>query len=329
MSNITRIEIPIPFPMGSVNIYFIEDSIPTLIDAGFHSMESLSVLENALGKKGVRLSDIKRILLTHGHLDHVGLAGKIQQFGKAKVFIHSRDRDKCIWDVETYAARKKEPFFRFFREGGLPEDIVEIIADEMDVNFKSFYPGDFEVENLEGKGCVTFDDFTLNVIHCPGHTFGSVCFFDQENGRFFSGDHLLEKITPNPVVELDSKETDIGYKSLSHYMESLVLTEHLDVKEVLPGHGVPFYEHRKLIKKIKEHHGEREEKIFQILNSHLKAKDGMDLYTITIGIFPELSGWDIFLGMSETVGHLQILEEKGLITSRMDREFRVYRAGNE
>ena len=328
MTSTTRIEIPIPFPIKSVNIYFIEDSIPTLIDAGFHSEEGLGVVEHALREKGVGLSDIKRILLTHGHLDHVGLAGKIQEFGGAEIFIHPRDRDKCIWDIETYAEKKKAPFLRFFKEGGLPENIVEAIADRMDARFRSFFPGDFAVKDLNINKRITFDTFALEVIHCPGHTRGSVCFFDRENGRFFSGDHLLEKITSNPIVELEARENGAGFKSLSNYLKSLTLTEHLDIKEVLPGHGSPFHEHRKRIKKIKEHHYIRREEILRLLKSHQSAPDGMNLFNITMSVFPELKAWDIFLGMSETLGHLEILEEKGLIRSRMVDEQRIYQARN-
>lgn len=328
MSSITRIEIPIPFPIASVNIYFIEDSIPTLIDAGFHSREGLNLVENALGEKGVRLSGIRRVLLSHGHLDHVGLAGKTQKRGGAEVFIHPLDRDKCIWNIETYAEKKKAPFLRFFKEGGLPADTVETIAEQMDARFKSYFPGNFAVKELHGGDNIAFDDFALEVIPCPGHTRGSVCFFDRENGRFFSGDHLLEKITSNPVVELDTRENGTGYKSLSHYLESLTLTEDLDIKEVLPGHGAPFHEHGKRIKEIKKHHRTRREEIFRVLKSHPNTLDGMNLFHITMSIFPELKAWDIFLGMSETLGHLEILEEKGLITSRMAREQRVYRPEN-
>lgn len=326
MKSITRIEIPIPFPITSVNIYFIEGSVPTLVDAGFQSEEALDLVKYTLKEKGITLSDIKRILLTHGHLDHVGLAGKIQRLGGAEVFIHPQDRDKCIWDIETYAEKKKASFLRFFKEGGLPEDIVETISSQIDSRVRSFFPGEFEVRDLEDGRNVTFDDFTLEIIHCPGHTRGSVSFFDRESGMFFSGDHLLEKITSNPVVELENRENGSGYKSLSHYLESLELTARLGINQVLPGHGAPFHGHRKRIEKIREHHYSRRDEILRVLGSHPTAPDGMNLFDITMAVFPKLKAWDIFLGMSETLGHLEMLEDKGLIGSRMFRDQRVYRA---
>jgi glyoxylase-like metal-dependent hydrolase (beta-lactamase superfamily II) len=327
MNRINRIEIPIPFPIRSVNVYFIEDSIPTLIDGGFHSKEGLALVENALREKGVRLSDIKRVLLTHGHLDHVGLAGRIQHSSGAEVYIHPRDTDKCIWNIETYAEKKKAPFLRFFREGGLPENIVESISSQMDARFQSFFPGDFAVEDLEMDKKIAFDTFTLEVIHCPGHTRGSVCFFDRENKRFFSGDHLLEKITSNPVVELEARENGNGYKSLSNYLNSLEVTAHLDIAQILPGHGSPFRGHRKRIQEIKKHHRSRRDEVLRALDSPSITRDGINLFEITMAVFPELRAWDIFLGMSEILGHLEMLEEARLIRSRMTGDQRMYRAG--
>jgi len=279
-----------------------------------------------LKEKGVRLSDIKRILLTHGHLDHVGLAGKTQESGGAEVFIHPMDRDKCIWNIETYGVKKKEPFVRFFKEAGLPQAIIDTISAQMDMRFRRFFPGDFDVKDLNDDAIFSFDDFDLELIHCPGHTQGSVCFFDRENARFFSGDHLLKNITSNPVVELENRGNGNDYKSLAHYLDSLDLTENLDVKQVLPGHGLPFSHHRKRIEEIREHHHMRRQEILRILNSHPNAHKGVNLFEVTMAVFPKLKAWDIFLGMSETLGHLEILEDMGLIGSRMGNDQRIYLA---
>jgi len=325
MSSITRIKIPIPFPIASVNIYFIEDSIPTLIDAGLNSEEGLSVVKKALWEKGIRLSDIRRVLLTHGHLDHVGLAGKIQESGGAEVFIHSWDRGKCIHNGRIYSEEKKPFFFRFFREGGASNEMAEGIFSEMNARFGSYYPADFTVQDLEANETIFFDDFGLEVIHCPGHTRGSVCFLDRENKRFFSGDHLLENITSNPVVELETRGNGTGFKSLLCYLTSLCFTENLDIKEVLPGHGPSFYQHRKRINQIKKHHRERGEEIRCVLKDF---PDGINLFAITMILFPGIKGGDIFLGMSEIVGHLEILEENGFVTSRMVGDQRIYQSGN-
>ncbi len=326
MSSFHRIEIPIPFPIRFVNIYFIEDSIPTLIDAGFHSEDAFRVVEDGLKAHGARLSDIGRILLTHGHLDHVGLAGKIQQMTGAEIFVHPADREKCIWDVETYHEKKKEPFLRFFTEAGLPRAVGETISEQMDAHFKTFFPGYFEVRDITDSATFSFDDFNLEVVHCPGHTKGSVCFLDRENHRFFSGDHLLEHITSNPVVELEGRGNGSEFRSLSRYLDSLSRTEDLPISAVLPGHGTVFSHPERRIAEIREHHRLRREEILRILRSAPGPGKGMTLFGITMTVLPELKAWDVFLGMSETLGHLEILEDKGLIQSRFIEAPRVYEA---
>ena len=249
-----RIEIPIPFPIRSVNAYFIPDSNPTLIDAGFHSEKGLDAVELAIKRAGYRLSDIKRILLTHGHLDHMGLAGKIAAMSGAEVFIHPLDRDKCIWDVKGSQEKRMAPFLRFFKESGLSEDVIRDIAARMSDRFSRFFPGDFDVKQIEGNETFSFDDFTLKVVYSPGHTLGSVCFFDRENGRLFSGDHLLENITSNPMVEIKNRHKIDGYKSLASYLKSLDMIAAMEIKKVFPGHGAPFSNAGERAREIIGHH---------------------------------------------------------------------------
>ena len=101
--------------------------------------------------------------------------------------------------------------------------------------FKRFYLGFSGVKPLDGGKIFFFDDFRLEVVHTPRHTPGSICLFDIKDGGFFSGDSLLEKITSNPVVELDSQGENDNYRSLERYMESLGVIEALPITNVFPG----------------------------------------------------------------------------------------------
>ncbi|MFZ0450767.1 MAG: hypothetical protein WAL98_16120 [Desulfatiglandaceae bacterium] len=103
-------------------------------------------------------------------------------------------------------------------------------------------------------------------------------------------------------------------------------TEALPVNTVLPGHGQVFSHPERRIAKIREHHTLRREEILRILRSAPDAGKGMTLFEITMTVFPQLKAWDIFLGMSETVGHLEILEDKGLIQTRVTDTLRIYEA---
>lgn len=120
MTIIHRIEVPIPFPLKTVNCYYIPDSNPTLVDTGVNSAEGLDIIEKNMRSAGGRLSDLKRIILTHGHTDHVGLAGKIASHSRAAVFIHPWDRDKIPVEGESWLAGRLDMFRGFLTEAGLP-----------------------------------------------------------------------------------------------------------------------------------------------------------------------------------------------------------------
>jgi glyoxylase-like metal-dependent hydrolase (beta-lactamase superfamily II) len=267
VTNIHRIEIPIPFPIRSVNLYFIKDSFPTLIDAGFYSEDSLKRVSIALENAGCRLSDVKRILLTHGHLDHVGLAGKISKISGAEIFIHPLDRNKSFWDQEKEQGKKIESFIEFLKKAGLPETLMKTISVQMTEHFKRFFPDRFDMNCIRGGETFAFDDFSLEVVPCPGHTSGSVCFFDSKEGRLFSGDHLLEKVTSNAMVEIENQKVGKDYKSLSSYLRSLALTKNMDVALVLPGHGPSFSNHQERINTIESHHRVRREEVLNTLKA--------------------------------------------------------------
>jgi len=101
---------------------------------------------------------------------------------------------------------------------------------------------------------------------------------------------------------------------------SLEMIGALGVKEVLPGHGAPFSNPRERIDEIIRHHRMRRQEVLDVFS----ARDEMTLFTISRTVFPDLQGWDVFLGLSETHGHLEVLEKEGMITSRMAGDQRLY-----
>jgi len=328
MSTINRIEVRIPFPLKWVNSYYIQDSVPTLIDTGINTEEGFQAVSLAIRKNAGALADIKRIILTHGHLDHMGLAGRIADISGAEVFIHLGDRDKIVKGMERETMEISKGYCQFFREAGLHEDLVQEMINFILLRFRKFVSPLSRVNILAGGETFGFDDFQLKVIHSPGHSAGSICLFNEDDGTFFSGDSLLEKITPNAVIEIENKEVRNGYKSLICYLRSLEVISALDVSLVLPGHGSPFSSHRKRIEEIKKHHRLRKQEVLNILKAYeerLLERLDMTVWMITQQLFPNIKFWDIFLGLSETQGHLEILEEETLITSCKVNNERFYR----
>src|SRR4030042_1751775 len=131
MMHIRRIEVPIPTPARWVNCYYIEDSAPTLIDTGVNSDEGMDTIGAALADSGRGFTDLSRIIITHGHMDHAGLAGGLADMSRADLFIHP-------WEVDTATGpgaelrQRVRVFGEFLLEAGVPDaaraELMELVA---------------------------------------------------------------------------------------------------------------------------------------------------------------------------------------------------------
>ncbi len=316
MSVIYRLSLPIPFPVRQVNCYYIADSTPTLVDCGLKSEEAFEGICAGVQQAGGELSRIKRILLTHGHADHMGLAGKIAERSGAEVFMHQ-------WDWVTLGEEESEhevvrrPFRRFLEEGGVEEGafarkLVELIFER----FRALADPLRAFSAIGGGETFGFDDFELQTIHTPGHSPGSLCFFDGHGGRLFSGDSLIEEIIANPAMEAENLSAPPQYKALSAYEASLDTIEKMQVNKVFPGHGQRFSDYRDRVERLRMHHRLRREEVLHILNQRAnedRTASGMTALSVAEALFKPLNGIDIFHGISAARCHLEYLEDLGRV----------------
>lgn len=328
MSIINRIDLPIPFPLKRVNCYFIQDSVPTLIDAGVNTEEALKAIESGIEKSGGSLRDVGRIILTHSHSDHLGLAAAIGKMSGAEIIIHEWDRHIIPRLGEENFTERRKQFREFFMEAGVPEDLVPECIEVLVQRLKNYFKP-FSGETLiYGGERIPFDDFELEVVHTPGHTPGSVCLLNRDDGTLFSGDSLLEKITSNPMAEIRNPEQKTDYQSMSSFETSLDLIWSLPIKLVLPGHGLPFSNHRRRVEELKAHHRERNDEVLGILRTYETGPAGgrgATRFMIAMDLFPGVKGIELFLALSEAQAHLEMLEARGIAASAKLGTACVYR----
>jgi glyoxylase-like metal-dependent hydrolase (beta-lactamase superfamily II) len=190
---------------------------------------------------------------------------------------------------------------------GAPETLVneaihymesaQIMADSLD---EAFF--------LDDGDSILFKSMSWKTIHCPGHSPGLICFHWPEKKILFTGDHLLKEITPNPILNVPEYRPPFRYPSLKDYLNSLEKIERLDLSLLLPAHGEEVHDVKALIQKIFTHHKGRMDRILFSLSKKEKTP-----FQIAMDLFPGVPPFEVFLGISEAVGHLDILKEKGIV----------------
>jgi glyoxylase-like metal-dependent hydrolase (beta-lactamase superfamily II) len=294
-----RIVVPTPYKVGPANVYAFTGGPVTLFDCGPNTPATANALKLGLVAAGLGFEQVTRLVISHGHPDHYGLAPAIQHVSGATVYVGEHDLPKINERSETFATGK------LLVEAGMPIELLE------DMDQQSRKMGDLRprIENavpLRGGERFGFDHFELEVLHLPGHTSGHVCLLEPERRILYAGDTLLAHITPNPLLEPTPADPTVRRKSLVEYMESLGSLEGLELSEVWTGHGEPIFEPTAVIHRIRKHHLERKEEVASRLSEQPASP-----FELARAMFRHLQGFDNFLAVSEVVAHLDLLEEEG------------------
>lgn len=314
--NIHPIPTPNPFSKIETNCYFIDDSVPTLVDTGIASQEAYQKLSDGLAGFGRSIQDMRRILLTHGHADHRALSPRIQEESGAEVFYHQAEQAKVIASEKEESARCAQ--MECFRSMGVPEELLSGLIDGP--SSPLIKPKVHYATPLAGGEELLFDAMKLKVIHTPGHSAGSVCFLERDHELLFSGDTMLPTSHITALMELDLLSLENGYNPLKLHLESLMLLENLGPLSVLPGHGDAFEDYLSLNEEVRERHRKRRKHILRALRHEPKT-----LYQICRSVFLFNSHDDLYLALSEVLGNIGILLDEGAITVGRDEIPMLYR----
>lgn len=296
----TRISVPTPFKVGPVNAYLIAGEPLTLIDAGPDTPEALAALEAGFAAAGRRLSELRRLIITHGHPDHWGLARRLADMTRCEVCAGAAELYKLTAGLSSVEARRP-----LLVRAGVPPAVLKELEAIAEKNKSYTQPLEAaRVTVLEDGARLTVGERALHVISAPGHSMGLVCLYEPASRVLFSSDCILPRITPNPVLEPAEPGSDRPWPSLSNYLATLERLSALDVSIVLPGHGPPLDSLRHAIARIRRHHRRRLEAVAAAL-----GPGPATAYEVAMRLFPDVRGWDVFFAVSEAVGHLEVMAE--------------------
>jgi glyoxylase-like metal-dependent hydrolase (beta-lactamase superfamily II) len=315
---IVPLAIPTPFYVGDVNVYLIKKDPLTLIDVGPKTDEAYRTLVEKLGRVGVRLSDVRRIVLTHAHEDHCGLAKKVRDEAKdAEIFVHE-------WETGHLFGRLARDQHRdLLLRSGVPPAVFEdmrSLYQEISLLTDSLADGDYKAFADESE--LEFDGETLRVLHTPGHTPGSCSFVREADRTLICGDCVLKRITPNPIVSPDPIDPSRRFPSLGEYLVSLARLREYRPTLSYGGHGEPITDFEEIFHRYVRAIDERQRRVVSLV-----PKEGITAFEVALKLFPSSFDHDVhrFLAISESIAHLDHAEREGKLVIEAREGVEVYR----
>jgi glyoxylase-like metal-dependent hydrolase (beta-lactamase superfamily II) len=306
--------IPTPFMVGRVNCYLIDDDPLTLVDTGPNSGKALDCLEREMASHGRRIEDLGRIVITHQHLDHMGLVDVLARRSGAEVVTLDL-LAPLIEDFGAEAERDDELAAALMLRHGITRDVVTALRT-VSRSFRGWGGATKVTTRVPDGGTLEFAGRTLVAIHRPGHSPSDTVFLDRADGTLLGGDHLLRHISSNPLIsrQLGGKSGEPGDgrpRALLTYLASLRDTREMELSRVLPGHGDPFGDHVELIDERFSMHERRASKIHGLL-----AEQPLTAHEIAQALWGNVAVTQAYLTLSEVLGHIDLLVERGQVAEQ-------------
>jgi glyoxylase-like metal-dependent hydrolase (beta-lactamase superfamily II) len=297
--------------VGRVNCYLIDDEPLTLVDTGPNSGKSLDELQRQLGEAGHSIDDIELVVITHQHIDHLGLVEIVAEHSGAEVAAI----DVLAPFVESYGTdteRDDEFAGGLMRRYGIPDDVVSALRS-VSASFRGWGSAAKVTRPLADGEQLALRDRTLEVQHRPGHSPSDTVFWDAEREILICADHLIGHISSNPLLSRPLDGSDTRPQALITYLRSLALTRELPARILLPGHGEPIINHAELIDQRFDLHRRRAEKLRGLI-----AERPRTAYELAQELWGNVAVTQAFLTLSEVVGHVDLLIEAGVVREVAD-----------
>jgi glyoxylase-like metal-dependent hydrolase (beta-lactamase superfamily II) len=228
-----RITTPMPFRPGEVHAYLAEAAPGRwmLVDGGLGTDAAWEALDAGVREAAGGWEAVRLIVLTHMHMDHVGLAARAAAASAAPVLTGRLDAERM---AHAAAHPEEEAEYRaaLLARCGAPADFVEKVESGNRAARAASAPveiaGTLDGDEGEVPGAPGW-----RFAWTPGHTAGHVSLHRPEDGAVIAGDAVLPRITPTLGVNRQRADP------VGDYLEALARLEALPPRLILPGHGDP------------------------------------------------------------------------------------------
>jgi glyoxylase-like metal-dependent hydrolase (beta-lactamase superfamily II) len=303
---IHRLVLPDYITRGEVNAFLIKEDPITLIDTGPNTKDALDALVRRLRGIDLTIEDIKRIVITHSHQDHCGLARQIKEISGA-VLLASRDIKPWLEDYRAEWNNETLKIMRLLETYEVPRSYISVLVTTMRGARKLGAVSKVD-HILEPGGTIEFADFELETLNSPGHSHWCISLFEPKERILFCGDLLMENLTAHPLIQPTRQAPEDWPNQVEMIHKSLDVVCSLDPDVAYPGHGSPIDSAVTIKEKIVESHFFKQDKILEILKGGEKK-----LFQINQGLNKFVPPVELLVAIFETIHHLNCLLGKGLV----------------
>lgn len=296
--------VPAPLPFKSpewVNAYAVEANEGlVLIDCGTDWQPGREALRKGFDELGLDESAVHTLIVSHLHPDHVGMSARLVREWGCRFVMHERasqlvDRYN---DSAGYASRLKV----IGAAHGVPESVVAAATQVQRPDYMPMIdPPDHTVS--DGDEIELGGGRSLEVVHTPGHEPSHICLRDSRSGTVFSGDHVLPRISPVIMYDLDLGDV------LGDYLASLQKLIAVHIGLTYPAHGTIIEHGDERVRQILLHHDRRLLDMAELV----RAGDTTAWDVMLKSFRPNLDPLQARLAFLETVSHLEHLRLTGRI----------------
>jgi glyoxylase-like metal-dependent hydrolase (beta-lactamase superfamily II) len=301
---------PLPFALDHINLWLLEDELAgepawTLIDCGIGDDVTRGLWERILGER-IAGRKVARLVVTHHHPDHAGLASWLIERTGAEMWMSQAEYFAAHAMREGSAGFAFDRVVAMFERNGLAGERL-VLMQQRRSNYRNrvpAFPSDYR--RLMDGDELRIGRRSWKVIMGYGHAPEHAALHCEESHVLVSGDMVLPRISTNVSVWANEPEGN----PLALFLDSLTRYAGLPPTTLtLPSHGLPFRGLRERIAQLKEHHRQRLDELHEACDAPKSAADVLDTL-----FRRKLDTHQLFFAMGEAMAHLHLLEREGRLS---------------